>query len=778
MSVDNFVQCRVVTPLSATSEQIVLMAAELPYQLPPEDGGLLVLTDSVGRPSYLEVISYTNRNGLVLYGVVRGLEGTEARTWNGVTYTYQALTADQYESQLALKVDKVTGKQLSTEDYSTAEKAKLSGIATGAQVNTVTKVAGRTGDVVVSKADVGLGNADNTSDANKPVSTAQKTALDLKVDKAGSVTSVAGRTGAVVVAKADVGLGNADNTSDANKPVSAAQQAALDLKVDKAGSVTSVAGRTGAVVVAKADVGLGNVDNTSDASKPVSTAQQTALDGKLDKTATAAAATKLATARTIALSGDASGSASFDGSANATITVVVADDSHNHIIANIDGLQAALDAKEGTLGFIPVQQGGGANQLGNKVLIGWGTGSRLLLQVDTTDFGNIWPISVSQNAGTATKLQTARTIALSGDASGSASFDGTGNVTIPVVVADDSHSHTIANVDGLQAALDAKLPTTGTAPAATKLATARTIALTGDATGSASFDGTANATITVVVADDSHNHTVANVDGLQTALDAKLNRAGDTLAGELVSGASVIHNWRSVYGNYGTFWRQDGSALYLMVTASGDQLGSFTSARPLTLNLSTGVASINGNAATATKLATARTISLAGDASGSVSFDGTGNVSLTVTVADDSHNHTIANVDGLQTALNGKAATGDNDDITTIRAQRYVDKRVQVAAATGTVTLNCQLASVFELTLTGNTTLAFSNLPALAGELYTVLVTVTQGATARTLTLPADTTYITGGGAAITTPAANKRQDYIFSTRNGSAWEVRAGAAT
>jgi hypothetical protein len=35
-------------------------------------------------------------------------------------------------------------------------------------------------DVTVSKADVGLSNADNTSDVNKPVSTAQQTALDLK----------------------------------------------------------------------------------------------------------------------------------------------------------------------------------------------------------------------------------------------------------------------------------------------------------------------------------------------------------------------------------------------------------------------------------------------------------------------------------------------------------------------------------------------------------------------------------------------------------------------
>jgi microcystin-dependent protein len=65
------------------------------------------------------------------------------------------------------------------------------------------------------------------------------------------------------------------------------------------------------------------------------------------------------------------------------------------------------------------------------------------------------------------------------------------------------------------------LPVAGNAASATKLATARTISLTGDVTGSVSFDGSANASITTVVADDSHNHIVANVDGLQTALDSK-----------------------------------------------------------------------------------------------------------------------------------------------------------------------------------------------------------------------------------------------------------------
>jgi hypothetical protein len=47
----------------------------------------------------------------------------------------------------------------------------------------VTSVAGRTGDVVLDKVDVGLPNVDNTADSVKPVSTAQQTALDEKIDK-------------------------------------------------------------------------------------------------------------------------------------------------------------------------------------------------------------------------------------------------------------------------------------------------------------------------------------------------------------------------------------------------------------------------------------------------------------------------------------------------------------------------------------------------------------------------------------------------------------------
>ncbi len=64
----------------------------------------------------------------------------------------------------------------------------------------------------ISKSDVGLGNVDNTSDGDKPVSSATQTALNAKANSAD--------------------FSNVDNTSDANKPVSTATQTALNAKAD------------------------------------------------------------------------------------------------------------------------------------------------------------------------------------------------------------------------------------------------------------------------------------------------------------------------------------------------------------------------------------------------------------------------------------------------------------------------------------------------------------------------------------------------------------------
>lgn len=121
-------------------------------------------------------------------------------------------------------------------------------------------------------------------------------------------------------------------------------------------AVISVAGKTGAVTLSKNDVGLGNVDNTEDAVKSV------------------ASAAKLTTGRTITLSGDISGSnaVAFDGSSDIQIDVTIADDSHNHIISNVDGLQDALDAKAPSS---HIGSGGSAHALVSGTIAGFMSGA-------------------------------------------------------------------------------------------------------------------------------------------------------------------------------------------------------------------------------------------------------------------------------------------------------------------------------------------------------------------------------------------------------------------
>ena len=182
----------------------------------------------------------------------------------------------------------------------------------GTQIRAASITGDRLAAGAVDKTAVGLGNVDNTSDANKPVSTATATALSAKQDTsakgvAGGYASLDGG-GKVPVAQLPnsimeyQGVWNASTNSptlengtgspgDVYRVSVAGTALSLDFAVgdyviyngstweksDTTDAVASVAGRTGNVTLTKADVGLSNVDDTSDASKPVSTATATAL---------------------------------------------------------------------------------------------------------------------------------------------------------------------------------------------------------------------------------------------------------------------------------------------------------------------------------------------------------------------------------------------------------------------------------------------------------------------------------------------------------------------
>src|SRR3546814_19165782 len=72
---------------------------------------------------------------------------------------------------------------------------------------------------------------------------------DLSVGAAAALTMAELKT-LLALVKGDVGLGNVDNTCDADKPVSSAQQTALDLKINKS------------IMTAADDVLVGSGDST------------------------------------------------------------------------------------------------------------------------------------------------------------------------------------------------------------------------------------------------------------------------------------------------------------------------------------------------------------------------------------------------------------------------------------------------------------------------------------------------------------------------------------
>lgn len=163
----------------------------------------------------------------------------------------------------------------------------------------------------VTKAQVGLANADNTSDLNKPVSTATQTALDGKsntghnhdtaysalghahaLNDLSDVSTAGANDGQVLkfnsgswAPGADNSGGGAWGTITGTLSDQTDLQTALDAKANSSALTTHTGDTANPHTVTKAQVGLGNADNTADADKPVSTAAQTALDAKADSTA-------------------------------------------------------------------------------------------------------------------------------------------------------------------------------------------------------------------------------------------------------------------------------------------------------------------------------------------------------------------------------------------------------------------------------------------------------------------------------------------------------------
>lgn len=110
---------------------------------------------------------------------------------------------------------------------------------------------------------------------------------------------------------------------------------------------------------------------------------------------------------------------------------------------------------------------------------------------------------IAGNAGSATKLKTARQITLSGNVSGSAYFDGSKNITINVNRVTDAE----------------------------KLTNSRQITLSGDVNGSAYFDGSSNININVNSRHSAHASNADNAGYANWANGANWAKGADALAG-------------------------------------------------------------------------------------------------------------------------------------------------------------------------------------------------------------------------------------------------------
>ena len=96
---------------------------------------------------------------------------------------------DETKSRLNTKVDKVEGKQLSTEDYTSTEKTKLAGIAEGAQVNVLEGITVDSTDLTITGKKIALGKmALKDEIAKSDLASALSTEISGKADQATTYT--------------------------------------------------------------------------------------------------------------------------------------------------------------------------------------------------------------------------------------------------------------------------------------------------------------------------------------------------------------------------------------------------------------------------------------------------------------------------------------------------------------------------------------------------------------------------------------------------------------
>jgi len=343
-------------------------------------------------------------------------------------------------------------------------------------------------------------------------------------------------------------------------------------------------------------------------------------------------AAKWTTPRTITLEGDLTGSVSIDGSANATLTATVA---ANSVALGTD-----------TTGNYVASIASGSYITGGAV---GSEGAALTLAVDATSANTASKVvardasgnfsagtitaTLSGNATTATTLQTARTISLTGDVTGSVSFNGSDNAAITTTIAANSVALGTDTTGNYVAGLTAGTGVTVSGTAGEGWSPTVAIGQAVGTTDNVTFNNLVlNGNLTV-------NGTTTTVSTSNLDISDPLIYIGTGNSGNTVDIGVVGHFNDGLYQHSGIVRKATADKWYLFSGMTTEPTTTITTT-DATFTIDTLVANIEGNvtgnASTASAWQTARTITLNGDLTGSVSLNGSADVTLTATVAANS----------------------------------------------------------------------------------------------------------------------------------------------